>query len=242
MSVQPVDLVFISAHPDDIELCCGGTIIHCVDRGQKVGIVDLTSGEMGTRGNAETRKRESEEAEKLMGSSFRLQLDFGDGGLKTGREQELELIRVLRSARPSIVFAPWPDDRHPDHSRAGRIVTEASFYSGLTKIDTGQKAHRPQTVAYFLQNYMQPPSFIVDVSAAHERKMKAVAAFKSQFYNPDSTEPSTRIAEKSFLAMIEGRARHYGGMIGAEFGEPFVTKLPPRVQDVVAAYGGREIS
>ena len=138
-----------------------------------------------------------------MGTLFRLQLDFGDGGLKTGREQELELIRVLRSARPSIVIAPWPDDRHPDHTRTGRIATEASFYSGLTKIDTGQKAHRPQAVAYFLQNYVQPPSFIVDVSAAHERKMKAVASFKSQFYNPDSTEPSTRIAEKSFLAMIE---------------------------------------
>ncbi len=236
-----VDILAISAHADDIELSCGGTIAAAVAQGQKVGIIDLTGGEMGTRGTPEIRLRESAAAQEILGAEFRETLDFGDGALRTGREEELQLIRLIRKYRPLMVLAPYPEDRHPDHSRAGRLITEASFYAGLKKLDTGQSAHRPQTVAYFLQNYMQTPSFIVDIQHSHETKMKAVAAYESQFYNPESKEPVTWIAKKAFIDMIEARARHFGGMIGSEFGEAFVTRQPPRVSDLVAAYQGREV-
>lgn len=240
-SIKPVDILAISAHADDLELACGGTLIRAVDQGQRVGLVDLTRGEMGTRGTPQMRRREAEQARKLLGALFRLQLDFGDGGLRTGRKEELELIRLVRHCRPAVVLAPYPDDRHPDHTRAGRLVTEASFYAGLVKLETGQKAHRPQVVIYFLQNYVPHPSFVVDVTETFERKMRAIGSYKSQFHNPKSNEPATFIARKSFLAMIEGRARHFGAMIGVDFGEAFVTKQPPRVDELIAAYQGREV-
>ena len=148
-----VDVLFFGAHPDDIELSAGGTAAKLVKDGLRIGLVDLTRGEMGTRGTPQTRKRESERAAKALGATFRQQLDFGDGNLQTGREQELEIIGVLRKWKPKLVIAPWPDDRHPDHTRTGRIVTEASFYAGLKSLKTELPAHRPQTVLYYLQNY-----------------------------------------------------------------------------------------
>jgi bacillithiol biosynthesis deacetylase BshB1 len=237
---MPADAIFFDAHPDDIELSCGGTIVHFVKRGQRVGIIDLTSGEMGTRGTPQTRKREASRSAKILGAAFREQLDFGDGGLRTGRAEELQIIEVVRKYRPAVVFAPWPDERHPDHARAGRVITEASFYAGLRALETGSKAHRPQATIYYMQNYLVPPSFVVDVAKWWKTKMRAVAAFESQFYNPNSKEPETFIAKKSFLDMIEARGRHFGALIGAEYGEAYVTKQPPKIDDVIAAYGGRE--
>jgi bacillithiol biosynthesis deacetylase BshB1 len=235
-----IDAIFFDAHPDDIELSCGGTIVNFAARGLCVGIVDLTSGEMGTRGTPQTRKREAAASAKILGAAFREQLDFGDGGLRTGRAEELQIIEVVRKYRPSVVFAPWPDERHPDHARAGRLITEASFYAGLRALEAGGKAHRPQVTIYYMQNYVLPPSFVVDVAKSWKTKMRAVAAFKSQFYNPKSKEPETFIAKKSFLDMIEARGRHFGALIGAEYGEAYVTKQPPKIDDVIAAYGGRE--
>ena len=237
---MPADAIFFDAHPDDIELSCGGTIVHFVKRGQRVGIIDLTSGEMGTRGTPQTRKREASRSAKILGAAFREQLDFGDGGLRTGRAEELQIIEVVRKYRPAVVFAPWPDERHPDHARAGRVITEASFYAGLRALEAGGKAHRPQATIYYMQNYLVPPSFVVDVAKWWKTKMRAVAAFESQFYNPNSKEPETFIAKKSFLDMIEARGRHFGALIGAEYGEAYVTKQPPKIDDVIAAYGGRE--
>ncbi len=237
-----MDILFFGAHPDDVELCAGATAAKCVKDGRSIGIVDLTRGEMGTRGTPATRAREAARAARILGASFRLQLDFTDGGLRTGREEELEIIALLRRWRPKIVFAPYPDDRHPDHTRAGRVVTEASFYSGLRALETGAAAHRPQTVIYYLQNYHLEPTFVVDVSRAWKTKMRAVMAFKSQFFDPSSKEPRTFISDPGFLAMIEGRGRHFGVMIGAAYGEGFVTKLPPRIDDPIGAYGGREVS
>jgi bacillithiol biosynthesis deacetylase BshB1 len=242
MNLKNVDILAISAHPDDLELGCGGTILRSVNQGQTVGMVDLTRGEMGTRGTPEVRKREAEAAAKVLGAAFRAQLDFGDGGLRTTREEELELIRLLRDTRPSVVIAPYPEERHPDHARTGRLVTDASFYAGLRMIETGQKAHRPNTVIYFMQNIVRRPSFVMDISATFERKMEAIRSYKSQFHDPQSAEPMTRLSKASFLAMIEGRARHYGWMIGADYGEPFFTLQPPRVDDLVAAYHGLEAS
>jgi bacillithiol biosynthesis deacetylase BshB1 len=238
---ETVDLIFFGAHPDDVELSSGGTIAKLVKDGMRVGIVDLTRGEMGTRGTPQTRKREAQASARILGASFRQQLDFQDGNLQTGREQELEIIEVLRQRKPKLVIAPWPDDRHPDHSRTGRIVTEASFYAGLRALETADAAHRPQTVLYYLQNYMLPPSFVVDVTKTWKTKMRAVAAFKSQFHDPKSKEPQTFISDPKFLGMIEARGRHFGALIGVEYGEAYVTKQPPRVDDLLAAYAGREV-
>jgi len=237
-----VDIIFFGAHPDDVELSCGGTAAKLVKDGLRIGVVDLTRGEMGTRGTPQTRKREAQNAAKALGATFRQQLDFGDGNLRTGREEELQIIALLREWKPKLVIAPWPDDRHPDHTRTGRIVTEASFYAGLKSLKTELPAHRPQTVLYYLQNYMIPPSFVVDVSATWKTKMRAVAAYKSQFYDPSSKEPNTFISDPKFLEMIEARGKHFGALIGVAYGEAFVTKQPPRVDDLVAAYAGREVT
>ncbi|HEX2835988.1 MAG TPA: bacillithiol biosynthesis deacetylase BshB1 [Thermoanaerobaculia bacterium] len=239
--MSEVDLIFFGAHPDDVELSVGGTVAKSVKDGLRVGIVDLTRGEMGTRGTPQIRRREAQNAARALGASFRTQLDFQDGNLQTGREQELQIIEILRTYRPKLVIAPWPDDRHPDHSRTGRIVTEASFYAGLRALETGLAAHRPQTVLYYVQNYMIPPSFVVDVSKHWKTKMKAVYAYKSQFHDPNSKEPATFISDPKFLAVIDARGRHFGALINVEFGEAFITKQPPKIDDMIAAYSGREI-
>ncbi len=236
-----VDILFTAAHPDDLELSVGGTIAKAAADGVSTGMLELTHGEMGTRGTPQLRKREAKSAARILGVRFREQLDFGDGGLRTGREEELQVIEFIRRARPRLVFAPWPDERHPDHVRAGQLITDASFYAGLRQIHTKFPPHRPQAVIYYMQNYVVPASFIVDVSDTWKTKMKAIGAFKSQFFNPRSKEPKTNLADKKFLEMIEARGKHFGAMIGVSYGEAFVTKQPPRVDDLVAAYSGREM-
>lgn len=244
MPDQYVDYLFFGAHPDDVELGCGATIAKLVKSGATAGIIDLTHGEMGTRGTPAARKREALSSARILGARFREQLDLGDGALRTGRDEELQVIDVIRRHRPKVVFVMYPDDRHPDHTRTGRIVTEASFYAGLRGLERELPAHRPQAVVYYIQNYMVPPSFVVEVSASWKTKMRAVAAFKSQFYDPKakskSKEPQTFISSKRFIDMIEARGRHFGALIGSEYGEGFVTKQPPQIDDVIAAYGGRE--
>lgn len=234
------DLLFFAAHADDLELSCGGTIARYVKDGLRVGMIELTHGEMGTRGTAQIRKREAQAAFRILGAAFRKQLDFGDGGLRTGREEELQLIDVIRRHRPSVIFAPWPDERHPDHVRAGRIVTDAAFYAGLRALKTKLPAWRPQVTAYYMQNYVVHPSFVVDVTAAWETKMRAIHAFQSQF-GASSKDPAIFISHPRFLEMIEARGKHFGALIGVQYGEAYVTKQPPRVDDVIAAYSGREI-
>ncbi|HUP44519.1 MAG TPA: bacillithiol biosynthesis deacetylase BshB1 [Thermoanaerobaculia bacterium] len=239
--MKKVDLLFFGAHADDLELSVGGTIARSVKDGLRVGMIDLTRGEMGTRGTPQIRKREAGAAARVLGASFREQLDFGDGNLRTGRDEELQLIEIFRRTRPRLLVAPYPDDRHPDHTRTGRVVTDAWFYAGLRQLKTDSPPHRPQAVLYYLQNYMQPPSFVVDTTAAWKTKMRAIAAYKSQFHDPKSKEPRTFISEPAFLEMIEARGKHFGALIGARYGEAFVTKQPPRVDDLLAAYGGREV-
>ena len=238
---EAVDILFFGAHADDVELSAGATVSKYAKSGRKVGMIDLTRGEMGTRGTPQIRKREAAASARILGARFRTQLDFGDGALRTGRDEELQIIEVIRRHRPTLVFAPFPDDRHPDHSRTGRIVTEASFYAGLKSLKTDLPAHRPQVVIYFLQNYLQTPSFIVDTTDQWKTKMKAVAAFKSQFFDAKSKEPQTFISSPTFLEMIDARGRHWGALIGTRFGEAFVTKQPPRIDDPLTAYRGREV-
>jgi len=236
----PVDVLAVSAHPDDLELTCGGTLARLAAGGRKFGIVDLTRGEMGTRGSAEQREEEARRAAEILGASFRRTLDFGDGGLRTGRAEELGLIEQIRRARPRLLFAPFPEDRHPDHARAGRLSADAAYYAGLRKIETASPAHRPQQVLFFSALYEQRPDFVVDVSATHETKMRAIRAFASQFHDPSSTAPQTMLSQETFLAFVEGRARNTGASIGVAFGEGFRSMRPPRIDDLVGAFEGFE--
>jgi len=230
----------VSAHPDDVELTCGGTLARLVAAGRSFGIVDLTRGEMGTRGSAGQRDEEARRAAEILGATFRRTLDFGDGGLRTGRAEELILIDEIRRARPRLLFAPFPEDRHPDHARAGRLVGEAAYYAGLRKIETAHPAHRPQQVLYFSTMYEQRPDFIVDVSATHETKMRAIRAFASQFHDPSSRAPETLLSSENFLQFVEGRARNAGASIGVAFGEGFRSMRPPRIDDPIEAFEGFE--
>lgn len=238
---ETLDILVFGAHADDVELACGGTILRATREGKRVGIVDLTRAEMGTRGDPETRRTESMEAARILGVSVRERLDLGDGRLRDGEDEETEIIRLIRRHRPEIVMAPWPDDRHPDHTRTGRLVTDAWFYAGLVRRETGEPAHRPDAVIYYIQNYIPHPTFVVDVTEYWEERLAAIRAYRSQFHNPGSDEPETFISKKSFLDMIEARARHFGALVGRDFGEGFLTKQPPMVNDLIGAYSGREI-
>ena len=235
-----VDILAIAAHPDDIELTCAGTLIQARARGRRFGIVDLTGGEMGTRGDPKTRDSEARRAAEILGAEFRETLDFGDGGLSKSRENELVLIDVIRREKPRIVLTSYPDDRHPDHRRAGEIVTDAAFYAGLRKLETAHPAHRPQQTIYFSTAYVHEPTFVVDVTPSMETRRAAVLAFGSQFHDPKSTAPETMLSQATFLQAIEARARHFGFLIGVEFAEGFVSKRPPKIDDLLTVFDGFE--
>ena len=235
-----VDLLAVAAHPDDIELTCAGTLLRAAASGRRFGIVDLTRGEMGTRGTPQSRAGEARRAGEILGAEFRENLALTDGGLERNRESEMALIEVIRREKPRIVLTSYPDDRHPDHRRAGELVTDAAYYAGLRKIETAHPAHRPQQTLYFSTAYVHTPSFVVDVTPFMERRREAIRAFASQFHDPSSGEPETFLSQKTFLEMIEARARHFGFLIGVEFGEGFVSKRPPRLDDLIPAFEGFE--
>ena len=235
-----VDVLAIAAHPDDIELTCAGTLVMLARRGRTFGILDLTRGEMGTRGDAATREAEAKRAAEILGASFREALDFGDGGLVHSRENELLLMDVIRREKPRLVMTPYPDDRHPDHRRAGEIVRDAAFYAGLRRIETRYPAHRPQQTIFFSTAWLHAPTLVVDVTPAMETRRRAMEAFSSQFHKPGSTEPQTVLSQRGFLQYMEARARHFGFMIGTEFGEGFVSMRPPKIDDPIAVFEGAE--
>lgn len=218
-----LDALFIGSHPDDIELTCGGTVCKLVKSGKKAGILDLTRGELSTRGNLVQRKRETEKASKVLGISVRQNLGLRDGEIQNNRASRLKLIKIIRKYRPEIIFAPYPSDRHPDHINASNLVRESVFYSGLRKIVTGrQNAFRPKKVFYYRHAYEIPISFIMDVSDVFTKKMEAIRCYETQFYNPKyKNEPGTYISSKRFLDDIITRAKFFGFKIGAEYGEPF---------------------
>ena len=237
---MPVDVLAIAAHPDDVEMTCGGTLVRLKAAGKRFGILDLTRGEMGTRGTDAIRRGEAERAAEILGADFRETLDFGDGGLAGTRENELALMDVIRREKPRLVLTSYPEDRHPDHARAGRLATDAAFYAGLRRIETNHPAHRPQQTVYFSTGYLHEPDFVVDITAAMETRRAAIRAFTSQFHQAESQEPQTVISQREFLEMLDGRARHFGFLIGVEFGEGFVSRRPPRIDDPVAAFEGFE--
>lgn len=250
---ETVDVLAVGAHPDDVELGCGGTLALLAGRGRRVGIVHLTGGEAGTRGSAALRRREAERAAETLGAAALEILDCGDGALRTGPAEEDELIAVLRRLRPELVLGPPPGDRHPDHGRAHRLLAAACYYAGLAARGPATSRegvpqsppHRPGAVFHYMQHDSFEPAFVVDVGAAWETKLAALACYQSQLYRPDAGSeagsagrddgeaagPPTKIASREFALAIEGRARHWGLLIGAELGEPFGTRLPLAVAD-----------
>jgi len=234
---EKLDVLAFSAHPDDIELAAGGTLIKLIKQGYKVGIIDMTRGELGTRGTREIRQQEAQQAARLMGASIRDCLDIPDGGVTVNRENHLKVIHVLRKYRPSIVVNHYWRARHADHMATSQIVTEACYLSGLAKIDTSQERHRPKRILFHQILYDVVPSFVVDVSAEAEQKRQVVRAHKSQFYDPESKEPETLLSAPTFLDMIETRMRYWGSLIGVSHAEPFLTTEPIAIPDLVAAMG-----
>ncbi|HOJ18137.1 MAG: bacillithiol biosynthesis deacetylase BshB1 [Ignavibacteriales bacterium] len=224
-----LDVIAFTAHPDDAELAMGGTLLKLAHNNLKVGIIDLTRGELGTRGSAETRQKEAFQAAIILKTALRENLHIPDGDIQLNKENLHKIIMTIRKYRPKIIFAPYFNDRHPDHIAVSRLVKKAYFFSGLPKIKTfdrekQQEAFRPHKLYYFMQTYTFKPSFIVDISDTFEAKMKAMRAYESQFYNPKSTEPETFISKPGFIKFIESRAEFYGFKIGKSYGEPFFTE------------------
>jgi bacillithiol biosynthesis deacetylase BshB1 len=220
-----VDVLALGAHPDDVELGCGATLAQLARAGRRVGILHLTRGEAGTRGTVEERRREAERAAEILGAAELDFLDCGDGALRHGPAEEDALIEALRRLRPELVFAPTPADRHPDHGRAHRLVVDACFYAGLARRSSGSP-HRPAALFTYMQHDAFVPAFVVDVTATWPVKMAALDAYGTQIFpGSNATEagegPRTTVASREFRLAVEGRARHYGNLIGAEFGEPF---------------------
>ncbi len=234
-----VDILFIAAHPDDVELCCAGTVFKHIAEGAKVGIVDLTAGELGTRGSAAIRAEESANAAKIMGISFRENLGLRDGFFDLSESSKLPIIRAVRKYRPEIVITNSIRDRHPDHGRASQLVTESCFLSGLTKIEMeegGQSlnAWRPRQMFYMIQDRYISPEICVDITNYIDQKIDAVMAFKSQFYNPVSSEPHTPISGLDFLEFLKARAREMGRLIGVEYAEGYTTVGPVSKNNLLA--------
>ncbi len=226
-----LDVLAFAAHPDDVELACSGTILKLIAEGKSVGIVDLTKGELGTRGSEQTRQEEAAQSSSILGVQVRENLDLGDGSFQLSQENRLRVIEMIRAYQPTIVLANATNDRHIDHPRAAQLIKEAFFLSGLKKIETNfggvdQDAFRPKHLFHYIQHYHMTPDFVIDVSEYQDRKMESIQAFKTQFYNPENRGSETPISSKRFLDFIGGRAREMGESIGVEFGEGFVSATP----------------
>jgi len=232
-----LDILVLSAHPDDAEISCGGTIAKHVSMGHKVGIVDLTRGELGTRGTVEIRAMEAREGARILGAHVRENLGLKDGFFQNDPEHQLSVIRVIRKYRPEIILGNAIHDRHIDHGRGAALAYDASFLSGLVKIETAldgvkQQPWRPKAVYHYIQSNFIEPAFIVDISNFMEIKMLAIKAFKTQFYDPDTQEPETYISKPGFLKMLEARATELGHAIGCQFGEGFTVRRYPGVNSL----------
>ena len=222
-----LDILAFAAHPDDIELSCAGTLLAHIQLGKKVGIVDLTRGELGTRGTPEIRLQESEAATKVMGIHARENLGMADGFFENNKAQQFKVIAAIRKYQPEIVLMNAISDRHPDHGRASTLVSESCFLAGLKQIETvsetgkKQAAWRPKNVYHYIQDRHHNPDLIVDISAHWEKKVESIKAFQSQFFDPKSAEPNTYISSPEFMKFLEARSREMGHLIGVEFGEGF---------------------
>lgn len=232
-----LDILAIGVHPDDIELSCSGTLLKHISFGKKCGILDLTQGELGTRGSAGLRLKEAAKAAKILGIKMRDNLKMADGFFKNDQEHQLALIKKIRAYQPEIILCNAVSDRHPDHSRAARLISEACFYSGLIKIETKvkgekQKAWRPKAVYHYIQDRQLKPDFVVDVTAFVDKKMEAIQAFKSQFFDPNSKEPESPISVKNFLEVVKAKMMVFGRDAGCEFAEGYTVERSIGVNDL----------
>ncbi|MES2591816.1 MAG: bacillithiol biosynthesis deacetylase BshB1 [Bacteroidota bacterium] len=224
-----LDILAIGVHPDDVELSCAGTILKHISLGKKCGIVDLTCGELGTRGSGQLRLEEAANAAKILGVSVRDNLMMADGFFKNDSEHQLEIIKKIREYQPEIILCNAVTDRHPDHGRAAALVSEACFYSGLLRIETElngikQQHWRPKAVYHYIQDRQLKPDFVVDITPFWEKKMEAIQAFKSQFYDPNSTEPQSPISVKNFMDVVKGKMSVFGRDAGFEYAEGFTVE------------------
>jgi bacillithiol biosynthesis deacetylase BshB1 len=232
-----LDILVLAAHPDDAELGAGGTIAKHVSLGYKVGVVDFTRGELGTRGTVKTRDAEAAASSQILGLSVRENLNFKDGFYQNDEAHQLEVARIIRKYQPNIVLANAVSDRHPDHAKGAALSFTACFLAGLSKVKTvdegsEQKPWRPDALYHFIQSQFIEPDFIVDISDFWDTKMNAVRAFKTQFYDPSSAEPETFISNPSFMKMLESRAQEFGHTIGAKYGEGFTVRRILGVDDL----------
>jgi bacillithiol biosynthesis deacetylase BshB1 len=234
-----LDILVLAAHPDDAELGCGGTILHHVSLGHKVGVVDFTQGELGTRGTVQTREQEAAASAKILGLSVRENLKLADGFFKNDEAHQRKVIQAIRKYQPEIVLANAVYDRHSDHGRAAELASDSCFLSGLAKIETfdeqgiPQKPWRPKVVYHYIQSLFIEPDFVMDVSAHWPKKVEAIKAFKTQFYDPSSSEPQTYISSPDFLRMIESRGVELGHAIGVKYAEGFTVKRYPGVKNLL---------
>ena len=224
-----LDILAFGAHPDDVELGCAGTLLGAIAEGKKVGVIDLTKGELGTRGSISQRLSEAQLASEVIGLTIRENLGMADGFFINNKEHQLIIIETIRRFQPSIIFCNAPEDRHPDHGRAASLIEEAAFLSGLEKIKTShegiaQEAWRPTQVFHYIQSRSLTPHFVVDISKHIEKKMEAILAHSSQFYDPKSNEPDTFISSAAFLEFVKGRAKELGQQIGVQYAEGFITQ------------------
>lgn len=223
-----LDILAFAAHPDDVEISCGGSLMKMIDSGQTAGIVDLTRGELGSRGSAELRKSESAAASEMMGLSVRENLGLKDGFFENNEDSVRRIVEMIRKYQPDIVLCNSPSDRHPDHGRASKLVYEACFYSGLIKIETelnGENQHpwRPRAVYSYIQDYYLQPNFVMDVTDYWEKKIEVLKCYGSQFYDPGSDEPKTPISGAEFFEFLRGRAINFGRPAGYLLAEGFIT-------------------
>lgn len=232
-----LDILAIGVHPDDVELGCSGTILKHISQGKKVGVLDLTRGELGSRGSAELRLIEAEKAAKILGVSVRENLEFADGFFVNDKKHQIEIVKILRKYQPDVILCNAPKDRHPDHGRASQLVSEACFYSGLVKVETelngeNQELWRPKAVYHYIQDRFLEPDFVVDVSEHVDKKMDAIMAFDSQFYNPDSNLPETPISSKKFLDFVKARMANFGRDINVDYAEGYTSERLLGVEDI----------
>jgi len=226
-----LDMLAFAAHPDDVELAASGTVLAHIALGKKVGIIDLTAGELGTRGSAALRFEEAKKSQQILGIDVRENLGMPDGFFRNTKEEQLKVIQILRKYQPEIVLCNSEFDRHSDHGRAATLVHEACFLSGLSKIQTSnngeiQTAWRPKSVYHYIQDYYTKPDLIFDITPFYETKIESIKAFSSQFYTPNSTEPETPISNEDFWPFLEARARDFGRAIGVKYAEGFTVKRP----------------
>ncbi|HPH22739.1 MAG TPA: bacillithiol biosynthesis deacetylase BshB1 [Chitinophagaceae bacterium] len=224
-----LDVLAFGVHPDDVELGCAGTLLVAIAEGKKVGIIDLTQGELGTRGTAETRKIEATNAAEILGVHVRENLKMADGFFQNDEQHQRKIIETIRKYQPTVILCNAPEDRHPDHGRSAKLVSDAAFLSGLRKIVTNydgkmQDAWRPTYVFHYIQARYLKPDFIVDISAYHEIKLKSILAYTTQFHDPNSSEPQTFISSPQFLESVKSRDLMWGQQIGVRFAEGFISE------------------